>query len=736
MKTPTYQTDWLKHSLVYSSLLLALFGYDIAKAAPKDINIDYQITQDWGSGHQGMITLTNTGNEPLNNFVVAFDTPHKITSLWNGQHTAQADHHTIMHPSWKTSLAPGESYSFGFIGAAVGSEPLTQIRNVQINGVSLNPSAQQPPVVEPPVVEPENPVVTSPVTEDNVDYSKVNITHRITSDWGSGFNGEIIITNKSNVSIKGYRLVFMGPGEGITSMWNHSSLSTVGNTHTVTTDANHWNGTIAPGASITIGFGGKGKATAITGCTINQMPCVLTDNTPIAEPPVVDDPVVNPEPPVTEPEDPVVDPEPPVTEPEDPIINPEPPVTTHPGSKKIIGYYAGWATYGRDYQVADIPASKLTHINYAFLNVVNGQCVIGDSYADLEKRHSQETSPDGKVYAAQKWYYAPGEQQPAYFGNFGRLQQLKQLYPHVKTLLAIGGWTWSGGFHDAAKDSASRAKLINSCVGIMEQYGFDGLDYDWEYPASDGLQAGYPEDKQRFTLLLQETKQKLDQLEARDHRDYYLSAALPAGVEKANKLELNKIHQYLDWLNIMTYDLNGAWSDKVAHQTALYPSASDPACSDTSSAACKLNIDDAVKNYLAAGTPPEKIIIGGAFYGRAWGNVTDNGAGGLFTNNAAPFGKCTWEDDNCDYWDIKNKIASGGFREYFDASSSAAYAYNASTRQFITYDNPQSLTNKANYVKAKNLGGMMLWELSGDTHQDNSNMLLTAMHDNLKNSQG
>lgn len=710
--------DWRKPSIISSTVFIALFGLSSLQANP-NVDIDYKITQDWGSGHQGLITLTNNSDQPINNFSLSFDNQHNISSLWNGRHSTQGTRHTILHPSWKTSLAPGESYSFGFIGAAVGSEPLTQIHNVTLNGQSLDGSA------EPPVTEPE-PQPEPPVTNDpTVDYDKVAVTHRVTSDWGSGFNAEISITNNSNAPIKGYTLKFTGPGEGISSMWNHGRLTTVGNSHTVTTAADHWNGSIAPGQTIKIGFGGVGSATAITGCTINAVPCQLSDNTTGSEPPVVE-----PEPPVVEPEPPVVEPEPPVVEPEPPVT--EPPVVSNPGDKKVIAYYAGWATYGRDYQVADIPASKLTHINYSFINLVNGECVIGDSYADLEKRHGEEVSPEGKVYAADKWYYAPGEAQPDYFGNFGRLQQLKQHYPHVKTLIAIGGWTWSGGFHAAAKDANSRAKLINSCVAIMEKYGFDGIDYDWEYPASDGLQPGYPEDRERFTYLLQETKQKLDQLEARDGRDYYLSAALPAGYEKANKLELSKIHLHLDWLNLMTYDFNGAWSDKVAHHTALYASPSDPACADTNAAACKSNVNDAVKNYLAAGVPPEKIIIGAAFYGRAWGNVTDNGAGGLFTNNASPYGKCTWEDNNCDYWDIKNNILGGGYQVYRDEISSAVYAYNPSTKKFITYEDTQTIKNKADYVKANNLGGMMLWELSGDTHQDGSNELLTSLHENLK----
>lgn len=126
---------------------------------------------------------------------------------------------------------------------------------------------------------------------------------------------------------------------------------------------------------------------------------------------------------------------------------------------------------------------------------------------------------------AQKSY--PGDTWDQLRGNFNQLIKLKQRYPHLKTLISVGGWSWSNRFSDVAADPALRENFANSAVDFLRKYQFDGVDLDWEYPVSGGLQGNSrrAEDKQNFTLLLQKTREKLDAAGAKDGKRYLLTIA-------------------------------------------------------------------------------------------------------------------------------------------------------------------------------------------------------------------
>ena len=157
----------------------------------------------------------------------------------------------------------------------------------------------------------------------------------------------------------------------------------------------------------------------------------------------------------------------------------DPPPT---GDKVKLGYFTEWGVYGRNYHVKNLvtsgSASKITHINYAFGNVKNGQCTVDDTYAAYDKAYTADQSVSG---TADTW------DQPLR-GNFNQLRQLKAKYPHIKVLYSFGGWTYSGGFGQAAANPAAFAK---SCKAVVEDPRwadvFDGIDIDWEYPNACGL---------------------------------------------------------------------------------------------------------------------------------------------------------------------------------------------------------------------------------------------------------
>ena len=373
-----------------------------------------------------------------------------------------------------------------------------------------------------------------------------------------------------------------------------------------------------------------------------------------------------------------------------------------PSASRVIGYFASWGIYARGFEVADLPADRLTHVNYAFANIDDGQCALGDPWADVE-RHLPGDPWSG-----------PGSDAP-YFGNFRQLDLLKEHHPHLKTLISVGGWTWSGEFSDVALTAESRARFASSCADFMEQYGFDGIDIDWEYPGGGGLASNTsrPADKANFTLLLAALRIELDARGAAQGMDYLLTIAAPAGADKIANIEVDEIHPYLDFINVMTYDLNGAWSPVSNFNAPLYASPDDPVSPPD------LNVDAALQAYLARGVPASKVVMGIPFYGRGVQGVANDGGGLFQPHGGAPFG--TWDDWSSgatgmfDYADIAlNHLTRPGVQSYWSPHAQVPWLFDPATGLFISYDDPTSVGLKAQYTAEKGLGGVMIWEMSND----------------------
>ncbi|WP_394842731.1 glycoside hydrolase family 18 protein [Pendulispora brunnea] len=365
--------------------------------------------------------------------------------------------------------------------------------------------------------------------------------------------------------------------------------------------------------------------------------------------------------------------------------------------KRVIGYFTEWGVYGRNYHVKNIvtsgSASKLTHINYAFANVVGNRCQLGDTYSDYDKYYDAAGSVDG---VSDTWDTG------ALRGNFNQLKKLKKKYPNIKVLISLGGWSWSSGFSDAALP-ANRSAFVKSCVDLYIKDSrwaglFDGIDVDWEYPGACGNTCNFrPEDTQNFTALLAEFRSQLNAAKAGS----LLTIAAPAGPDKISKIQVGSIHQYLDFINLMTYDFHGAWETTTNFHSALYNSASNP------SKALKFSTDEAVSLWLNGGTPSNKLVVGIPFYGRGWTGVT-NASNGVY-QKATGAAQGTYEQGIDDYKVLKNK----GFQGYYHPDTKAYWIFNGS--EFWSYDTPTSIGTKTSYIKSKSLGGGMFWELSGDT---------------------
>lgn len=378
-------------------------------------------------------------------------------------------------------------------------------------------------------------------------------------------------------------------------------------------------------------------------------------------------------------------------------------------SGRVIGYFAAWGVYGRDYHVADVPAHLLTHINYAFANISDdGRCVLGDPYADTDKAYPGDSWDEG-----------------AKRGSFHQLAILKQAHPHLKTLISVGGWTWSAKFSDVALTPASRATFATSCVDFMIEHGFDGIDIDWEYPVGGGLPSNVtrPEDKQNYTLLLQELRSRLDARGASDGRSYLLTIAAPAGPSTIANMPASDMHAHLDWINLMTYDFHGGWSPMTNFHAPLAASSTDP--SPDPATRDHLNVQSAVQAYRNAGVPADKLVVGVPFYGRGWASVAPQGNGLYQSFSGLPQG--TWEAGVFDYHDLAAHYVPTYTRTWHDEAR-VPWLYDAGSGIMISYEDPESIGHKTAYVRSEGLGGVMFWELSGDT---SGNDLLHAIVDGL-----
>ncbi|QFZ53458.1 glycoside hydrolase family 18 protein [Oceanihabitans sp. IOP_32] len=343
---------------------------------------------------------------------------------------------------------------------------------------------------------------------------------------------------------------------------------------------------------------------------------------------------------------------------------------------KIIGYAAGY----EDYDFSKIDATKLTHINFAFANIVEGKAAF-----ELETDAAKIKTLIG----------------------------LKKQNPDLKVLYSVGGWVWSDQFSTMAAFEDSRQIFAESCVELMKKHGFDGVDLDWEYPgqrAEDNIFR--PSDKDNFTLLLAAIRKALDEEGKKNNNHYLLTIATGADQAYMNHTDLAEAHKHLDFINVMCYDFFNGWMHQTGHHANLYPSEKD-----------KYNVNsgvEAIDRHIKAGVPVDKLVLGMPFYGRQWAKV--------FSVKDGLYEPAREGGMIVPYWDIKAKIKTGKYENFYDESAKASYLWNATDRIFISYDTPKEIQLKASYIKEKGLGGAMFWEYSLDQDQELLNELYNGLN--------
>ncbi|MER6289178.1 glycoside hydrolase family 18 chitinase [Streptomyces sviceus] len=557
-------------------------------------------------------------------------------------------------------------------------------------------------------------------------------TYAKTQDWGTGFEGKWTVKNTGTTSLSSWTVEWDFPsGTSVTSAWD-ADVTSAG-THW-TAKNKSWNGTLAPGASVSFGFNGAGSgspancklnggscdggstpgdaapsapgtptASGVTDTSVKLAWSAATDDKGVKNYDVLRDGAKVATVTTTSYTDTgltagtdysytvqardTAD----QTGPASGAVavrttggTTEPPPT---GSKVKLGYFTEWGVYGRNYHVKNLvtsgSAAKITHINYAFGNVKDGKCVVDDTYAAYDKAYTADQSVSG---TADTW------DQPLR-GNFNQLRELKAKYPHIKVLYSFGGWTYSGGFAQAA---ANPAAFAASCKSVIEDPRwadvFDGIDIDWEYPNACGLTCD--------TSGAAAFKNLMGALRSEFGPNYLVTAAITADGSSGGKIDAadyGGASQYVDWYNVMTYDYFGAFNAQgpTAPHSPLTSYAGIPQAGFDSA--------DAIAKLKSKGVASKKLLLGIGFYGRGWTGVTQAAPGGSATG-AAPG---TYEAGIEDYKVLKTSCPATG------TIAGTAYAYCGNN--WWSYDTPATIAGKMTWAKNQGLGGAFFWEFSGDT---------------------
>ncbi|KAH7363535.1 chitinase [Plectosphaerella cucumerina] len=295
------------------------------------------------------------------------------------------------------------------------------------------------------------------------------------------------------------------------------------------------------------------------------------------------------------------------------------------------------------------------------------------------------------------------------YGCIKQLFVLKKSNRGLKTLLSIGGWTFSANFAAVASTDAGRSTFATSSVVLMRDWGFDGIDIDWEYPKD-------AEEAESLALLLAAVRAKLDEY-ASQHAPGYrflLTMAAPAGKAHYEKLDLKRLSGLVDTFYLMGYDYAGPFASHAAHQANLYTNAAK-------STTTPFSTNAAIAAYLEAGVPASQIVLGMPLFGRAFQNTA--GLGEPFCG----VGRGSWDDgtmDDSGAWDYK-ALPQPGAAVMYDETAVASFSYDAEARALISYDTPRTVKRKVAYITEKGLGGSMFWEASGD-RTDGDSLITTS----------
>jgi chitinase len=405
-------------------------------------------------------------------------------------------------------------------------------------------------------------------------------------------------------------------------------------------------------------------------------------------------------------------------------------------SQKVVAtYFTEWSVFSRKYNIESLPAENVTHVLYAFIGVCGENKGLKDflesSWEAMEKAcigKEDYTVAIHDPYAALQKPFKGDKKEQALKGNYAQMIRLKDKYPHIKILPSIAGWTLSDPMFALAPDPVLRKRFIDSVEVYLRQWPFfDGIDVDWEFPGGWGNNSDLGDaaiDGPAYVVLMKELREMLDRLG--DERGVHLELTSAVGTAKrmVDVIDYKEVSQYMDYIFAMTYDFHGAWENQVGHAAALY-GAEDDVRPD-------LNVHDRIQYMLDAGIPKHKLVLGAPIYGRAWSGVKDIKGDNPFSGVASGPAFGTWEPGAYDFDHLRLQYISDdwtgklGFEMFYDEEKKASWMWRERDGTLISFDSPQVIEDKANYVMEHDLAGIFTWEVDSDNGE-----VMNAIHRGL-----
>ncbi|MGL4372478.1 MAG: glycosyl hydrolase family 18 protein, partial [Turicibacter sp.] len=400
--------------------------------------------------------------------------------------------------------------------------------------------------------------------------------------------------------------------------------------------------------------------------------------------------------------------------------------------RKIVGYFPEWAYKSEEhnyFNVADLQWDTLTHIQYSFAMVdpATNKITFGDKHAaTLETFEGMDLNYRGEEVSL--------DETLPYKGHFNLLQVMKQKFPDVKLLISVGGWAGSRGFYTMMDTDEGINTFTDSAVQFIRDYGFDGVDIDFEFPSSTS-QSGNPEDfdvseprretiNERYNLMMKILREKIDAAALEDGKEYLLTAAVSASSWVLGGVSSNEYANYLDFLSIMSYDYHGGWNEFVENQANIYP---DPLDRETANMLMPVLAMEWSYRYYRGVLPPEKILMGIPYYTRGWENVQGGNGSGLHGTSKSPAtGKYNiWGDLDSSgnqipaganpLWHVLNLMEQDpNLKIHWDEVGTVPYIWQNDEKVFLTFENERSIDERLKFIEENNLGGALIWVMDGD----------------------
>jgi chitinase len=399
-------------------------------------------------------------------------------------------------------------------------------------------------------------------------------------------------------------------------------------------------------------------------------------------------------------------------------------LSTEAAEKKFIAalYYSDWSHAKQ--LPSEIPLSRITNIYYAFasIDVKNLNIKFENIEFALNKVISfkddtlledcSNLTVNAANYKSIPWIdkylknvqenVASNQKEGISNGIIDQLRKMREINPRLKISLSLGGAKTKNDFSKITSNKKQIKQFVANLVANVNGLGFDGIDIDWEFPGSS-------RDSYALDFLIKSLRTLLDKGSKSSQNTKIISLAIPLDKDVLKNYNFPELNKYVDYFNLMGYDIAGTWSDFSGFHSQLY--------TDTNLHVSPTSVDDSIK-YLSGMLDKAKIILGLPTYGISFN--TDK----LYTK----FDGCAKiqinaqnEDDEEDYQEecIIDYIdlPPAGYHEVENLEIGASYAYdnNSDNKGLIVYDTPRISRLKARYVFEQGLGGGLWWDSKGDT---------------------